>query len=43
MVFDNKKTQVFLKLFLVHIIHFINIYGPKKIRDNTATYGRPFF
>jgi hypothetical protein len=31
MVFDNRKTQVFLKLFLMHIILSINIYGPKKL------------
>jgi len=29
MVFNNKKIRIFQKTFLVHIILFERIYGPK--------------
>jgi hypothetical protein len=36
MGFHNKKTQILQNFFLVYIIFFVKIYGPKKFKDFTC-------
>jgi hypothetical protein len=43
MVFHNKKPQILQKFFLVYIIFFVKIYGPKEFKDFTCELIIDFF